>query len=81
MKAPKNRRVFVVGYDAATALGNTFAATWQAAVEGRAGFRKVTRCKTLSRSNVVGEIPDWDPSQFPYVDRKEASLWNAAMSS
>jgi len=78
MKAPKNRRVFVVGYDVATALGNTFAATWQAAVEGRAGFRKVTRCETASRSNVVGEIPDWDPSQFPYVDRKEASLWNAA---
>ena len=78
MKAPKNRRVFVVGYDAATALGNTFAATWQAAVEGRAGFRRVTRCETASRSNVVGEIPDWDPSRFPYVDRKDASLWNAA---
>jgi 3-oxoacyl-[acyl-carrier-protein] synthase II len=78
MKAPKNRRVFVVGYDAATALGNTFAATWQAAVQGRAGFRRVTRCETASRSNVVGEIPDWEPSRFPYVDRKDASLWNAA---
>jgi 3-oxoacyl-[acyl-carrier-protein] synthase II len=78
MKAPKNRRGFVVGYDAATALGNTFAATWQAAVQGRAGFRRVTRCETASRSNVVGEIPDWEPSRFPYVDRKDASLWNAA---
>jgi len=77
MKAPKNRRGFVVGYDAATALGNTFAATWQAAMEGKAGFCMVTRCATASPSNVVGEIPDWDPDRLPYVDRKEASLWNA----
>ncbi|MCI5220812.1 MAG: beta-ketoacyl-[acyl-carrier-protein] synthase family protein, partial [Candidatus Electrothrix sp. LOE2] len=63
---------------AATALGSTFAATWQAAIEGKAGFRRVTRCETASRSNVVGEIPDWEPSRFPYVDRKDASLWNAA---
>ena len=78
MKAPKNRRVFVVGYDAATALGNTFATTWQEAALGRAGFRRLTRCDSTSRSNVVGEIPDWDPSLLSYVDRKEASLWNAA---
>jgi 3-oxoacyl-[acyl-carrier-protein] synthase II len=78
MKAPKNRRVFVVGYDTATCLGSTFAATWQGAVEGRAGFRRLSRCTTTSRSNVVGEIPDWDPSSLAYVNRKEASLWDAA---
>jgi len=78
MKAPKNRRVFVVGYDAATALGNTFAKTWQGAVDGLAGFRRLTRCESTSRSNVVGEIPDWDPDRLPYVNRKESSLWNAA---
>lgn len=78
MKAPLNRRVFVVGYDCATALGNTFAKTWQGAVDGLAGFRRLTRCESPSRSNVVGEIPDWDPSRLAYVDRKEASLWNAA---
>ncbi len=78
MKAPQNRRVFVVGYAAATALGNTFAKTWQGAMAGRAGFRRLSRCETTSRSNVVGEIPDWDPSRLPYVDRKEASLWNAS---
>ena len=78
MKAPKNRKVFVAGYGAATALGNTFAKTWQGAVHGRAGLSKLSRCKTSSRSNVVGEIPDWDPSALPYVDRKEASLWDAA---
>lgn len=78
MRAPKNRKVFVVGYDTATALGNTFAKTWQGAVSGLAGFHKVTRCETSSRSNIVGEIPDWDPSSLPYVNRKEASLWDAA---
>lgn len=78
MKAPQNRKVYVVGYDAATALGNTFAKTWQSAVDGLAGFHRLTRCETTSRSNVVGEIPDWDPSRLPYVNRKEASLWNAA---
>jgi 3-oxoacyl-[acyl-carrier-protein] synthase II len=78
MRAPKNRKVLVVGYDAATALGSTFAATWHGAVNGLAGFRRLTRCVTTSRSNVVGEIPNWDPDVLPYVNRKESSLWNAA---
>ncbi|MBU0943103.1 MAG: beta-ketoacyl-[acyl-carrier-protein] synthase family protein [Proteobacteria bacterium] len=78
MKAPQNRRVFVVGYSAVTPLGSTFNKTWQAAVAGKAGFRRVSRCETDSRSNVVGEIPDWDPTQFSYVSRKEASIWDAA---
>ncbi len=29
MKAPKNRRVFVIGYGAATPLGLDFARIWQ----------------------------------------------------
>lgn len=77
MKAPQNRRVMVVGYDAATALGNTFAKTWQGAVDGRAGFCILTRCETTSRSRVVGEIPDWESSQLSFVNRKEASNWDA----
>ena len=67
MKAPLNRKVFVVGYGAATSLGNTFAATWEAALAGRAGFRRISRCEVTTRSNVVGEIPDWDPSRLEYV--------------
>ncbi len=77
MKAPKNRRVFVIGYGAATPLGKTFEKTWQRAVNGEAGFRRVTRCETTSRSNVVGEIPDWDPMALDFMDRKEAYNWNA----
>ncbi len=77
MKAPKNRRVFVVGYGAATPLGNTFDKTWERAVDGQAGFRRLTRCHTDSRANVVGEIPDWDPTALDFIDRKEAYNWNA----
>jgi 3-oxoacyl-[acyl-carrier-protein] synthase II len=77
MKAAKNRRVFVVGYGAATPLGRTFPETWAQALRGRAGFRKVTRCAVDSRNDVVGEIPDWAPGGLDFVDRKEAYNWNA----
>lgn len=78
MKAPKNRKVFVIGYGAATPLGKTFAQTWKRAVRGEAGFRKVTRCQVQSLCNVVGEIPDWDPCAFPFTGKKEVYNWNAS---
>jgi len=77
MKAPQNRRVFVIGYGVATSLGKTFEMTWKQVVKGRAGFRRLTRCHTDSRANVVGEIPDWDPMTLDFMDRKEAYNWNA----
>jgi 3-oxoacyl-[acyl-carrier-protein] synthase II len=77
MKAPQNRRVFVIGYGAATPLGNTFEKTWQRAAKGEAGFRSVTRCTVNSLSNIVGEIPDWNPMDLGFVDRKAAYNWNA----
>ena len=78
MKAPLNRKVFVVGYGAATPLGATFAKTWQRAVKGEAGFRKVTRCKVESACDIVGEIPDWFPLELDFTDAKEVYNWNAA---
>ncbi len=77
MKAPKNRRVFVVGYEAATPLGKTFKDTWERAVKGEAGFRYLTRCQVDPRISIVGEIPDWDPLTLDFMDRKEAYNWNA----
>jgi 3-oxoacyl-[acyl-carrier-protein] synthase II len=77
MKAPQNRKVFVIGYGAATPLGRTFAETWERAVRGEAGFRKVTRCAVDSACDVVGEIPDWNPRALDFVDEKEAYNWNA----
>ncbi|MGD0169165.1 MAG: beta-ketoacyl-[acyl-carrier-protein] synthase family protein [Smithella sp.] len=78
MKAPKNRKVYVVGYGAATPLGGTFEKTWKRAIKGEAGFRKVTRCKVESACNVVGEIPDWYPLELDFTDAKEVYNWNAA---
>ncbi len=78
MRPPQNRRVMVTGYGAATALGNSFARTWQGAVAGRSGLGRLSRCETSSRSNVVGQIPDWNPAELDYVNRKEASIWDAA---
>ena len=77
MKAALNRKVVVLGYATATALGNTFAATWERAAAGRAGFRRLTRCEVPTRSNVVGEIPDWPPKELDYVSRKDQVQWNA----
>jgi len=77
VKAPKNRRVFVIGYGAATPLGKTFAESWERAVKGETGFGKVTRCRVDSLCNVVGEIPEWDPLDLDFVDAKEAYNWNA----
>ncbi|MCF8025112.1 MAG: beta-ketoacyl-[acyl-carrier-protein] synthase family protein [Desulfobacteraceae bacterium] len=77
MKAPQNRRVFVLGYGAATPLAKSFTGSWEAAAAGKAGFRRVTRCEVNSLSNVVGEIPDWDPAALDFADAKEAYNWNA----
>lgn len=77
MKAPLNRKVYIVGYDIATPLGIGLGATWERAERGEAGFRRLTRCETTSRSNVVGELPDWDPAALGYFDRKDLYNWNA----
>ncbi|MEJ2640124.1 MAG: beta-ketoacyl-[acyl-carrier-protein] synthase family protein [Desulfosarcinaceae bacterium] len=78
MKPPQNRRVFVIGYATATALGKDFATTWQRAVQGEAGFRRLTRCAVDSRSNIVGEIPQWNPREYDFIEQKDAGNWNAA---
>jgi 3-oxoacyl-[acyl-carrier-protein] synthase II len=77
MKAPQNRRVFIIGYDAVTPLGNTFKRTFENALVGETGFCRVTRCKTTSRSNIVGEIPDWRPDDFDFANPRDINNWNA----
>lgn len=77
MKAPQNRKVYVVGYGAATPLGQTFQETWDNAVQGKAGFRRLSKCETRSDSTIVGEIPDWDPNQYDFASRKEVYNWHA----
>ncbi len=78
MKAPKNRRVFVIGYGAATPLGKNLHETWGNAVKAKAGFAKVTRCEVNSPCDVVGEIPGWDPHELDFTTEKEIYNWNAS---
>ena len=68
----------MIGYGAATPLGLDFARTWQRAVNGEAGFCKVTRCAVHTNADVVGEIPGWDPESFDFTTKKEVYNWNAA---
>ena len=77
MRAPQNRRVFIIGYDVATSLGSSLPVTWKRALAGETGFCRVTRCKTTSRSNIVGEIPDWQPRNFDFINPRDAYNWNA----
>ncbi len=67
----------VLGYGAATPLGFSFDKSYSRAVQGDSGFRKLSRCKVDCLSDVVGEIPDWDPLSLSYIDRKEVYNWNA----
>ena len=77
MKKPKNRRVFVVGYGAATPLGCTFEESWKHAVAGESGFCKITKCKTGSRSNIVGEIPNFNPYKIASINDNDIRNWDA----
>lgn len=77
MKAPKNRRVFVIGYETITPLGKTFKETWDRAVKSEAGYRKLTRCEVNSACNVVGEIPEWNPAEYKFISEKDRYNWNA----
>jgi 3-oxoacyl-[acyl-carrier-protein] synthase II len=78
MKAPLNRKVFVIGYAAATPLGRRFDRTFDRALRAECGFRKVTRCQVDSVCDVVGEIPDWDPLAEDFATEKEVYNWNAS---
>jgi 3-oxoacyl-[acyl-carrier-protein] synthase II len=77
MKSPRNRRVFIVGQAAATALGADTATTWRRAVANEAGFRDLSRCSVGSRM-IVGEIPERDRTHYAFDTPKERHNWSAA---
>src|ERR1039457_5552800 len=81
MKAPRNRRVFVIGRAAMTALGATAETTWRRAVANESGFRELSRCSVGAPATfpmIVGEIPDRDRSNYAFDTPKERHNWNAA---
>jgi 3-oxoacyl-[acyl-carrier-protein] synthase II len=79
MKAPRNRRVFVIGRAAMTALGATAEETWRRAIANEAGFRELSRCSVgAGLPMLVGEIPERDRSSYSFDTPKERHNWNAA---
>jgi 3-oxoacyl-[acyl-carrier-protein] synthase II len=76
MKSPRNRRVFVVGRAAMTALGATAESTWQRAAANQSGLGPLSRC-SLSTPMVVGQIPERDRASYPFDTPKERHNWNA----
>lgn len=77
MRAPRNRRVFVVGSAAVTPLGLTLDETFRRAEAGETGFRRITRCDCDTECFAVGEIPGWNPEALDFVAAKDAYNWNA----
>jgi 3-oxoacyl-[acyl-carrier-protein] synthase II len=77
MKSPRNRRVFVIGQAAATALGADTETTWRRAVANEAGFRELSRC-SVGSPMIVGEIPERNKARYAFDTPKERHNWNAA---
>ncbi len=85
MKAPSNRRVFILGRAAMTPLGSTAEATWSKAVANQSGFRPLSRCSlgepapgtTAVMPTLVGQLPD-ATSTYAFATAKERHNWNAA---
>jgi 3-oxoacyl-[acyl-carrier-protein] synthase II len=69
--------VFVVGYAAATPLGRTFSETWRRAARGESGLGPLTRFETGERPPIVGEIPDFDGSEYDFISEKDRAQWDA----
>lgn len=58
-------RVVVTGVGCISAVGNSPADVWQAAVNGRTGIKEITLFDTSEYDVHIGaDIPDWDPEQF-----------------
>jgi len=77
MRAPRNRRVFVVGRAARTALGATAEATWERAAANQSGLRHLSRCN-VGTTMIVGEIPGREVGRYAFDTAKERHNWNAA---
>jgi len=65
------RRVVVTGLGAITPAGNDVRSSWEAALAGRSGIRRISRFDPSPfKTQIAGEIPNFDPTR--YMDRKDA---------
>lgn len=76
MKEPKNKRVVVVGYEIATALGYGLKESWKRAVNSESGISWITRVDLGDYScKAVGEIPDFPYQNYDFLSKRELSNW------
>jgi 3-oxoacyl-[acyl-carrier-protein] synthase II len=76
MKSPRNRRVFVVGRAAMTALGANAEATWRRAAANESGLAPLSRC-SVGTTMIVGQVPDRERAGYAFDTPKERHNWNA----
>jgi 3-oxoacyl-[acyl-carrier-protein] synthase II len=66
-----DRRVVITGIGAITPAGGDARSSWEAALAGRSGIRRITRFDPSPyKTQIAGEIRDFDPTK--YMDRKDA---------
>lgn len=65
------KRVVITGMGVISPLGSGLETFWSALMRGESGIRRIQRFDASEfRSQIAGEVPDFDPSCF--IDRKEA---------
>lgn len=66
------RRVVITGLGVISPLGSGVEASWSGAKEGRSGIRHITRFDASAFPvRIAGEVPDFDPSAYGAIDKKE----------
>lgn len=76
MKAPKNNRVVVVGYEIASALGYGLQKTWNRAIKSESGLNWVHNIDIKDYpAKVVAAIPDLDFTQYDFLKVRDLSNW------
>ena len=76
MKKPENKRVVVVGFEIATALGYGLKKTWKRAINSESGFDYISRIDVGDYPvKVVGEIPDLDFTQYDFFRPRDHHNW------
>jgi 3-oxoacyl-[acyl-carrier-protein] synthase II len=77
MKAPLNRRVYVIGTSAITPLGATRDATFARAANNEGGLSFFEHPQ-VPGPYAAGVLRDWNPSSYSFATQKELQQWNAA---
>jgi 3-oxoacyl-[acyl-carrier-protein] synthase II len=73
------KRIFVLGYDAVSPLGDGAATQWTAAAAGRSGVGRLTRFPVPEGFpvTVAGQVADIDDSPYPFLHQRPMAGWTS----